>query len=215
MLGEVDPSHIIRTLEYWDIERKRYPLFDHRAVLVAEKITGRFLNVIGLFNSAIPFIAIQMTALSLGNQITLQFTKVLDVIEPGGEDVPAVGPAVDRKHWVDRGCEKSLSIADQCLPILKEVVPSVALKYNQQFVGLTVDGSVHNFVVFLPKKQFLSLHVRVVDPPHWKSLLEEKGVFVASIREGRIRFRLTGQDVIDKRDLLRDLFATSYNDDIE
>jgi hypothetical protein len=35
MLGEVDPSHIIRTLEYWDIERKRYPQFEHRAVLVA------------------------------------------------------------------------------------------------------------------------------------------------------------------------------------
>lgn len=24
MLGEVDESHIIRTIEYWDIERKRY-----------------------------------------------------------------------------------------------------------------------------------------------------------------------------------------------
>src|SRR5437016_5931537 len=53
-LGQSDPSHIIRTIEYWDIERKRYPQYKHTAVLVAEDITSRFLNVIGLLNGAIP-----------------------------------------------------------------------------------------------------------------------------------------------------------------
>ena len=48
-------SHIIRTIEYWDIERKRYPQYEHCAVLVAEDITSRFLNVISLFNGTIPF----------------------------------------------------------------------------------------------------------------------------------------------------------------
>ena len=45
-LGKTDESHIIRTIEYWDIERKRYPQYEHCAVLVAEDITSRFLNVI-------------------------------------------------------------------------------------------------------------------------------------------------------------------------
>lgn len=31
-LGSTDESHIIRTIEYWDIERKRYPQYDHCAV---------------------------------------------------------------------------------------------------------------------------------------------------------------------------------------
>src|SRR4051812_48232680 len=31
-LGPVDESHIIRTIEYWDIERKRYPQYNHCAV---------------------------------------------------------------------------------------------------------------------------------------------------------------------------------------
>ncbi len=39
MLGPTDPSHIIRCIEYWDIERRRYPAYDHIAVLVAEEIT--------------------------------------------------------------------------------------------------------------------------------------------------------------------------------
>ena len=39
-LGDTDESHIIRTIEYWDLERKRYPQYDHVAVLVAEGVTG-------------------------------------------------------------------------------------------------------------------------------------------------------------------------------
>jgi hypothetical protein len=42
-LGSTDEAHIIRTIEYWDIERKRYPQYDHCAVLI-EDITSRFLN---------------------------------------------------------------------------------------------------------------------------------------------------------------------------
>ena len=34
-LGATDEAHIIRTIEYWDIERKRYPQYEHCAVLVA------------------------------------------------------------------------------------------------------------------------------------------------------------------------------------
>ncbi len=53
-LGATDESHIIRTSEYWDIERRKYPQYDHTAVIVAEDITSRFLNVVGLFNGFIP-----------------------------------------------------------------------------------------------------------------------------------------------------------------
>lgn len=28
-LGATDETHIIRTIEYWDIERKRYPQYEH------------------------------------------------------------------------------------------------------------------------------------------------------------------------------------------
>lgn len=61
-LGKTDETHVIRTIEYWDIERKRYPQYDHCAVIVAEEITARFLNVISLFNGTIPLVAIQMRA---------------------------------------------------------------------------------------------------------------------------------------------------------
>ncbi|MCX5995969.1 MAG: hypothetical protein NTV59_08250, partial [Chloroflexi bacterium] len=52
MLGATDESHIIRTIEYWDIERRRFPSRDHKAVLIAEEITNRFFNVIALMNKS-------------------------------------------------------------------------------------------------------------------------------------------------------------------
>jgi len=50
MLGATDESHIIRTIEYWDLEKKRWPQRQHYAILVAETITRRFFNVIGRNN---------------------------------------------------------------------------------------------------------------------------------------------------------------------
>ena len=47
-LGATDESHIIRAIEYWDVERRRYPQYEHVAVIIAEEITGRFFNVISL-----------------------------------------------------------------------------------------------------------------------------------------------------------------------
>src|SRR5580704_489654 len=86
-LGSTDESHIIRTIEYWDIERKRYPQYEHCAVIVAEDITSRFLNIIGLFNGTIPLIAVQMQAFGVNNdQVTLLFTTVVDELVRGAVD---------------------------------------------------------------------------------------------------------------------------------
>ena len=70
-LGASDESHIIRTIEYWDIERRRYPQYDHVGVIIAEEITARFFNVISLFNGFIPLIAIQLNVIELADAVTL------------------------------------------------------------------------------------------------------------------------------------------------
>ena len=75
MLGATDPSHIIRCIEYWDAERRRYPAYDHVAVLVAEDITSRFLNVMALLSGSIPLIALQVNALRVDDKIVLHFSK--------------------------------------------------------------------------------------------------------------------------------------------
>src|SRR6266498_3924688 len=82
-LGKTDEAHIIRTVEYWDLEKKRYPQYDHTAVIVAEDITSRFLNVISLFNGFIPLVAIQMSAIKVAEHVSLVCTTVLDQMTLG------------------------------------------------------------------------------------------------------------------------------------
>ena len=136
-LGSTDESHIIRTIEYWDIERKRYPQYEHTAVIVAEDITSRFLNVISLFNGTIPLIAIQMKALRVGNQVGLMFTTVLDQLALGrvDDDEESQEPT-DRAFWVARSATKTVAMADELLLMAQIHDPHLELKYNKFYIGL-------------------------------------------------------------------------------
>jgi hypothetical protein len=115
-LGPTDETHIIRCIEYWDIERKRYPQYEHCAVLVAEDITSRFLNVVSLFNGALPLIAIQVQAYEVGEHVTLVFTTVLDEMQRGlvDEDEDAISAPTDRAYWEnEKGTPKTVALMDR------------------------------------------------------------------------------------------------------
>lgn len=154
-LGATDPSHIIRTIEYWDTERKRYPQYDHCAVIVAEEITGRFMNVISLFNGSIPLIALQMSAYKQGDEISLAFTKVLDRINLAPEEDDQY-EITDRKFWETKGSSKSLVEVDNIFESMKkDFISGYELKYNKIYIGMAKDGSAKNFLTFRPKKNWL------------------------------------------------------------
>src|SRR6056297_1910669 len=148
-LGPTDEAHIIRSIEYWDIERKRYPQYEHCAVIVAENITSRFLNIVSLFNGALPIIAIQMQAYQVGDHITLVFTKVLDELQRGlvDEDEDAISAPTDRAYWEkDKGTPKTVALMDRMFELVKEGDPESELKYNKFYVGLIKEGRANNYV---------------------------------------------------------------------
>jgi hypothetical protein len=123
-LGGTDESHIIRTIEYWDIERKRYPQYDHTAVIVAEDITSRFLNVISLFNGFIPLVAIQMRAIKHEDNIALFCTTVLDQMSLGLEEEDGPDEVVDRSYWEKRGTKDTVAMADALLELIHSFDPA-------------------------------------------------------------------------------------------
>ncbi|NLE39425.1 MAG: hypothetical protein GX621_15495 [Pirellulaceae bacterium] len=210
MLGTVDASHIIRTLEYWDIERKRYPQYDHCAVIVAEEITSRFLNVIGLFNSAIPIIAIQLNALRVGDSILLNFTKVLDEIILGDdEDEPREEPA-DRAYWEKKASPESLAVLDACMKTLREIEPGCEPKYNKYEVGLLINGHTDNFVVFSPKKKFLGIAARVPDSEAWRERFDGVSLVLNQAKAGkRLRFTTTAAALQENHEMVKEIFAAA------
>ena len=116
-LGATDETHIIRTIEYWDSERRRYPQYEHIAVLVAEDITSRFFNVISLFNGSIPIIAIQLSALQISDEeMTLVFTKILDHATLGTDEEDA-GEPTDRSYWERQSSPTMLTVVDEVLAL--------------------------------------------------------------------------------------------------
>ena len=52
-------------------------------MIIAEDITSRFLNVITMFNGAIPLVAFQMRPLRVGEHLTLNFTTVISELTCG------------------------------------------------------------------------------------------------------------------------------------
>lgn len=167
-LGKIDESHIIRTIEYWDIEKNRYPTKDHVAVIVAEDITSRFLNVIRLFNRSIPLIALKIKQ---PNGVSLTFTKVLDwqPIEDENEDSKEI---TDRAYWESRSTKNMLKLVDELLTYVQEVAPGYQLNYNKYYVGLTKDGVSKNFVYFKPLKQRIILHVKIARSEEIENIMQ-------------------------------------------
>ena len=212
-LGATDESHIIRTIEYWDIERKRYPQYEHCAVIVAEDITGRFLNVIGLFNGHIPLIALQMSVFKTGDSIGLVFTKVLDHLNLGlVEEDEETHDVTDRAYWESRGSQTTVSMADTMLDLVKELDPGFELKYNKFYIGLAKNGEPNNFVVFRPAKTFVRFEPRLERSDATQAQLEGAGLDVMDYDErwGRYRIRLTPEDLKKNREVLRQVVAEAF-----
>ena len=211
-LGRTDESHIIRTIEYWDIERRRYPQYDHCAVIVAEDITSRFLNVIGLFNSSIPIIAIQMAALGIGDQVALVFNTVLNELSRGleEEEDDSHQDAVDRGYWEGRVGKDIIGMADQLFNILRQRDPTLEMKYNKYSIVLAKSGVVDKFVSFRPKRQFLRVEARLPQSEETDSRLEEAGLDLMPYKWGKYRVRLTKADLPKHEAVIADLLKLAY-----
>lgn len=212
-LGPTDESHIIRTIEYWDIERRRFPQYEHTAVIVAEDITSRFLNVISLFNGMIPLVAIQMKALKAGNNIGLVFTTVVDQMALGLVDEDEeVQEATDRAYWEQRGSKKTLAIADELLELARIHDKALELKYNKFYIGLAKTGQPSNFLIFRPKKGMLRFEPRLKSTPETQAFLESADLDVMDYdtRWGRYRIRLQPGDVDKFRKVLTDVVSRAF-----
>lgn len=212
-LGAADESHIIRTIEYWDIERKRFPQYDHCAVIVAEDITSRFLNVIGLFNGSVPLIAIQMSALKVADQVALVFTTVLDELTRGRDEEDEAAAVTDRGYWEARGSTETVALADDLLEFIHPFAPGVELKYNKFYIGLAEGGQPNNFVIFRAKKQNIRLEVRLRQSDEVQQMLDaaELDVMDYDKRWGRYRIRLTKKEINKNRDVLVRLMKMAHD----
>lgn len=214
MLGTTDESHLIRTVEYWDIERRKWPGYDHCAVLVAEDITTRFLNVISLFSGSIPIIAIQVNALKVEDKLVLNFVKVLDSRKLRKDDSSEIkAKDTDRQYWVSSASAATVGLVDRFLEIINQVADKPRkLTYNKYSIGLNDGLRPGNFVTFRPKRSFLNVSfwaLSQIEP--WEKRLEESGLEFDVKNEG-LRIKLTAKDFDENTGLLTEILHQCVKD---
>lgn len=208
-LGPSDESHIIRTIEYWDNERKLYPQYEHCAVIVAEDITSRFLNVISLFNGSIPLIAIQMQALRVGEHTTLVFTTILNELRRGlvGDDEDALLAPANRSYWEERASKKTVSLADQLLNLMTKIDPTLSLKYNKEYIGIRRGDASFNFISFVPKKNHIVLRLKLPRSNEFDEKIDSAGLVTLEYNSiyNYYQIRLTSEEVTQRLNALAEL----------
>lgn len=139
MLGETDESHIIRTIEYWDNEKRRWPQRQHTAVLVAESITRRFFNVIHMLSHSIPIIAIQANVIEVGGVKSLNFITVLDTYEEIDDGMDIGNKNYDLDYWNEKApyvidCAKAL------LQACSGTIENSEINFTKSYVSITLNN---------------------------------------------------------------------------
>ena len=137
MLGDTDESHIIRTIEYWDSMKRKWPQRQHFAVLVSENVTRRFFNVIHHFSHSIPFIAIQVQLLTIDDKVGLHFTKIIDTYEEpddGSSDVYTEQAWRKKADWT---VDTALAMQD----IVKDVYKGSKTRYLKGYIAINDAGT--------------------------------------------------------------------------
>ncbi|WP_271583671.1 DUF5655 domain-containing protein [Bradyrhizobium sp. CCBAU 45389] len=178
---------------------------------MAEDITSRFFNVISLFNGTIPFIALQMQALRVGDHNTIVFTKVIDVLKRGLEEGPPP-PPTDRAYWEHKGSAATVQLADELLKIAKEFDATLQLSYNKHYIGIFQNGQPLNFCRFAPKKNTMNLAIRLERSDEIDSQIEQAGIEKLShAQDGAYRLSLQKHDVAKHRDYLKALMKAAYD----
>jgi hypothetical protein len=209
MLGPVDESHIIRTIEYWDIEHRgdREGTYEHKAVIVAEEFLQRFFNVITLLNKVVPMIAIKLSAFRLQSKLCLNFVKVLDVTDErtSEESEPAT-----RQSWEDWANEVSMQIMDKTIALIPQSDGKVRVKYNQGHVAVGSARST-NFCWFNPVR---SPRVRLYiwlgeDRDVFVKKLAAKGIDVKPDSTEGIRVVLTMETLEKNKKLIKEVLDVS------
>jgi predicted transport protein len=213
-LGKTDECHIFRAIEYWDLERKRYPQYDHVAVLIAEDITSRFLNIISLLNGFIPLVAIQLNAIEVGNQIALIFTVVLDQRLGFAPEEEEEQEDTDRSYWEKRSSKATVCMADEILLTLKTLDKELELKYNKFYIGVSKDEKPFNFVIFRPRKTSLRVELKLKKADEIEIMLESAGLDVMEYdaRNQRYRIILTKNEIKKHERLLKELMGRAYRE---
>ena len=219
-LGATNPDHIIRTIEYWDVERRRYPQYSHCGVLVAEEITERFFNVISLLNNSgqMPLMALKLTAIKSpcnNDGIGLLFTKILGEFIAPDESDDDMQPAT-RDYWIKQSGEQQVAFAEEIFHAIAgdKWSPNPTMRYFGMRNNET-DQANAKFAVAPTQRAHVWVRFRMPQSEKWDTELENVVGFVDYKPEpgwSCYRFKSTRANFEQQKLTLRRIFREAVGD---
>jgi hypothetical protein len=211
MLGETDPSHIIRAIEYWDNEKRKYPQRQHFCVLIAESFDRRYFNVIQLMSLNIPMIAIQADLLEVNNEKILNFTKIIDIYSEPAEDESDI-KQVNESTW-NSDSPWTNSNAKMLFDLLKVGHDRIYLRYTQSYININIDGrNAYWFCKRMKPTSALFLSVKDDEKAEIiKKKLDEKEIEYTYNRYKEFMLTVDIDSIKKHSDLILDIHATRFN----
>ena len=212
MLGETDESHIIRTIEYWDNERRRWPQRQHYAVIVAESITRRFFNVIQLLSQTIPIIAIQANIIEASGQKILNFVKILDVYEESDDGTTMPNEKIDKTFW-----ENKAPWAIECTDYIEEQFTQreveITRNHTRSYISLACFGRNR---IWLKKRSGNKVYFQFKSPESSREEIESllDGASISFLHKGKSTRLTTSLPEMKKHEVifgnLADLLVSAW-----
>ena len=197
MLGDTDETHIIRTIEYWIREKRKWPRRQHFPVLVAEGMTRRFFDVIQVLSHAIPIIAIQASIVEVNGHRALTFQKILDGYEEPEDSDTVEYETHDEAFWLEKAAWTN-ETAKTFLNVVKPAINSAELKYVKNYISISVNRNLYFwFHKRAANRSLLTFWVgeRLMDAA--KSLLDANGIPHAVRKDHTIRIT-TDKNLIEQ-----------------
>lgn len=208
-LGSIDESHLIRTIGYWDVEKRRDPGCEHCGVIIAEEISGsRFYNVLQVLNKHIPIIAIQMNAYRIGEEIGLVFTRIMDK-EKSIKESEYI--AVNADFWKNNLSDTMFTAIEKLLTHISEIDDSIKPSYVKSYISVNRNGRSDNFITFKPNKNSLKIELKNKGSNKIEQKLIAEGITPQHDFEFD-RITISENDIVPKLDFLKDLLQTAYGE---
>lgn len=214
MLGAVDASHIVRTIDYFLREQTRPDTeeWTHVAVLAAEEVrSSRFVNVVEYLSKSMPLIVMELGALRVGDYITLKSARIFDGTQDG-EPVFEQQEEVTPESLTKKSSPESMDLVKRFGQILQKFTDDLRLTYKKFFVGVAIGNRAQNFVFFSPKREFVRVHApQISNAAEWKARIEGAGFKLLEGGEG-LKFRVFPQQFESHRDMFVELFRQAYKE---
>lgn len=195
MLGDTDETHIIRTIEYWIREKRKWPSRQHFPVLVAEAMTRRFFDVIQVISHAIPLIAIQANIVEVAGNRALTFQKILAEYEEPEDTTSSEYEPHDEAYWLEKA-SWTAETAKTLLEIVRPVFPEADLRYVKNYISIAINRNLYFwFHKRAGSRSLLTFWVADRFVEQVKAMFDEAGISYAFRKDQTLRVTIDKSQV--------------------